>query len=337
MTSSERLILANSKKNNIPSLATGNLLHYCFSDVDELAGSRPDVKALEITQLDLQPFRCNAMTLQFGMVVVSFSRANCPVKTFGNKVHKYLSFVCLPHGSTRPVVSHGKAITHDFVYGFDLNREVNQIFPAHTTHCSINIHQDVFEACAQAMDRPDLNARYFTSNFLYMPEGLAPLRAYLQQLYHLMKQRSPLVQRPDFQQILLQDLVPLLIATLPLQQDGLKVPVRAFQRSSLVSQAEAYMQAHLDQPLTLADLCKALGTSSRALSYGFQDIFGISPMAYLKILRLMGVHRALKAANPQHTTVISIAAQFGFWSMGHFARDYKQMFGKSPQEVLKRR
>ena len=277
------------------------------------------------------------MTLVFRTVTVIFGQANCSIKVAGDKVPEYLSFVCLPHGSTRPVVSHGQAITHDFVYGFDLNREVNQIFPAHTTHCSINIRQDIFEACAEAMDRPDLNGSYFAPNFLYMPEQLGVLRTYLDQLYHLMKQRSPLVQRPDFQQILIQDLVPLLIATLPIQKSCMKVPMRAFQRSALVTQAEDYMQAHLDQPLTLADLCQALGTSSRALSYGFQDIFGMSPMAYLKTLRMMGVHRALKVANPQHKTVISIAAQFGFWSMGHFARDYKQMFGESPQAALKRR
>jgi AraC family transcriptional regulator, ethanolamine operon transcriptional activator len=277
------------------------------------------------------------MALVFKTVTVIFGQANCSVKVVGDKVPEYLSFVCLPHGSTRPVVSHGRAITHDFIYGFDLNREVNQVFPSHTTHCSINIRQDVFEACAQAMDRPDLTANYFAPNFLYMPERVTPLRAYLNRLYHLMEQRSPLVQRPDFQQLLLQDLVPLLITTLPIQQDFLKTPVKAFQRSSLVNQAEDYMQAHLDQPLTLADLCAALGTSSRALSYGFQDIFGMSPMAYLKTLRLMGVHRALKAADPQHRTVINIAAQFGFWSMGHFARDYKQIFGESPQVALKRR
>jgi AraC family ethanolamine operon transcriptional activator len=96
------------------------------------------------------------------------------------------------------------------------------------------------------------------------------------------------------------------------------------------------MQAHLDHPLTLADLCQALGTSGRALSYGFQDIFGMSPMAYLKTLRLMGVHRALKEANPDSKTIVNIASQFGFWSMGHFSRDYKQMFGELPQATLKR-
>jgi AraC family ethanolamine operon transcriptional activator len=276
------------------------------------------------------------MSLVFDTVWVSFSRVNCPVKVVGSKDQNYLCFVCLPHGVTRPIVSHGRSVTADYLYGFDLNRDIDMVFPDNTTHCSVNIRHDVFAACAQAMDRPDLTARYFESNYLYMPAALPPLRAYLDHLHHLMQQRSPLVQQPNFQQLLLQDLVPLLIAALPIQQGRLKVPLRAFQRSSLVKQAEDYMQAHLDHPLTLADLCQALGTSSRALSYGFQDIFGMSPMAHLKVLRLYGVHRALKAAIPCSTIVLNIANQFGFWSMGHFARDYKTMFGELPSETLKR-
>ncbi len=96
------------------------------------------------------------------------------------------------------------------------------------------------------------------------------------------------------------------------------------------------MRAHLHQPLTLTDLSDALGTSSRTLSYGFQEIFGMSPIAYLKTLRLHSVYRTLKAADTSSQTIESIANQFGFWSLGHFSRDYKQMFGELPSETYRR-
>ena len=64
-------------------------------------------------------------------------------------------------------------------------------------------------------------------------------------------------------------------------------------------------------------------------------MFGMSPMAYLKTLRLQTVHRALKTADPTNTNIIAIANQFGFWSMGHFSRDYKQMFDELPSATLK--
>ncbi|WP_052050427.1 helix-turn-helix domain-containing protein [Leptolyngbya sp. KIOST-1] len=306
-----------------------------FGDIDELAAywSNEDVT---LTQLSRQPLSCEAFVWGCDTVRISFSRANCAIKAIGSKKPGFMVFVFLPQGCRHPVVSHGRSLTADYTYGFDPNRGVDMVFPGHTTHCVVYIRQDVFEACAQAMDRDDLNAKFFAPNYFYLPSALPSLHTYLNQVYTLLAQRSPLLQQPTFHRLLLQDFLPMLVAALPLQLAPSTLRAPALRRSPLVKQAEDYMVAHLDQPLTLADLCQALGTSSRALSYGFQDIFGMSPMAYLKTLRLMGVHRALKTAHPDRNTVTNIAGQFGFWSMNHFALDYKQMFGESPQETLKR-
>jgi AraC family ethanolamine operon transcriptional activator len=194
----------------------------------------------------------------------------------------------------------------------------------------------VFETCAETLNRLDLITKFLSMDPVYMPQSLSPLRSYLNQLDDLLRQKSPFIHKSYFQQLILQDFLPLLITTLPMQQGPLKSPVKFFRRSCLVKQANDYMQAHIDQPLTLTDLCQALGTSSRALCYGFQEIFGTSPMSYLKILRLQSVHRALKLANPNKKTVTDVASQFGFYHMGHFAHDYKQMFGELPSVTLGR-
>lgn len=309
-------------------------LRFQFHDIDELAAYLPEGKGLKITQLGLQPFRCDSMTLNFETMRFSFNRLNCAVSVVGDKIPGFLCFVCLPHVLERPITSHGLSLTKDFLFGFDPNRGVNMVFPAKTTHCAISVRQDVFAACAEAMDRPDLNAKFFAPNYLYVPETLPPLWAYLDQLYQVLQQNSPLLKQPHFQQLILQDFLPLLVAALPVQQDQLKIQIKSLHRSLLVKQAEDYMQSHLDRPLTLSDLCNALNTSSRSLSYGFQEIFGMSPICYLKILRLQGVYRVLKAADPNNQTIANIASQFGFWSLGHFARDYKQMFGELPSDTL---
>ncbi len=288
-----------------------------------------------MTPLSLRPFCCDSMALTFETVRFSFNRLSCAVRMIGGKTPNYLCFVCLPQNMSRPVISHRRSITRDYLYGFDLNRSVDQIFPADTTHCAVSIRQDVFAACAEALDRPDLNAQFFALNYLYMPESLPPLYAYLNQLYELLRQKSMLLKQPNFQQLILQDFLPLLVSALPQQNQG-KSSVKTYQRSHLVKQAEDYMLSHLAQPLTLADLCQALGTSSRTLSYGFQEMFGMSPIAYLKVLRLQGVYRALKVTEPTNQTIANIASRFGFWSLGHFTQDYKQMFGELPSETFKR-
>jgi AraC family ethanolamine operon transcriptional activator len=93
---------------------------------------------------------------------------------------------------------------------------------------------------------------------------------------------------------------------------------------------------NLQRPLTLADICQAVYASKRSLHYGFQDRFGMGPMAFLKVLRLHAVRRLLLSAEPQSLQVREVAGDWGFYSMGHFARDYRQFFGESPSQTWAR-
>ncbi|HEY9641455.1 MAG TPA: helix-turn-helix domain-containing protein, partial [Coleofasciculaceae cyanobacterium] len=93
---------------------------------------------------------------------------------------------------------------------------------------------------------------------------------------------------------------------------------------------------NLDRPWTVHDLCTKLHVSERTLRYGFQESFGMSPMAYLKIQRLNEVRRQLKASVANQTTVTAVAIRWGFWHMGQFAKDYKKMFAESPSETLRK-
>jgi len=46
------------------------------------------------------------------------------------------------------------------------------------------------------------------------------------------------------------------------------------------------------------------------------------------------LYRCLKASDSDSSNVAILANQFGFWSAGHFARDYKAMFGDLPSQTL---
>jgi AraC-like DNA-binding protein len=103
---------------------------------------------------------------------------------------------------------------------------------------------------------------------------------------------------------------------------------------SIMKDALDFMMAHLTEPLTLLELCRASGRSKRSMIYHFTDALGITPMAYFKLQRLNAVRRALKAADPRTTRVLDIAADFGFYHMGHFAVDYRELFGVLPSITL---
>jgi AraC family ethanolamine operon transcriptional activator len=58
-------------------------------------------------------------------------------------------------------------------------------------------------------------------------------------------------------------------------------------------------------------------------------------MAYFKRERLSGVRQALQRPHPAPIRVIDVATAWGFWHMGHFTTDYREMFGESPSETLR--
>lgn len=104
-------------------------------------------------------------------------------------------------------------------------------------------------------------------------------------------------------------------------------------RKKVVDCARQFLDHHLDEPVTVTQLCEMTNVSRRTLQYSFESILGISPIQYLRISRLNGVRRSLVQA--QHGQAVSdIAAQWGFWHLSQFAKDYKQLFGETPSKTL---
>ena len=101
-----------------------------------------------------------------------------------------------------------------------------------------------------------------------------------------------------------------------------------------VKRAEAYMEAHFGEPLSLADIAAQSGVSARSLQSGFQSFRNMSPMAFLRSIRLQKAHQALLKADPAVTTVTEIAMGCGFSHMGEFSSLYRRTFDETPRQTL---
>jgi AraC family transcriptional regulator, ethanolamine operon transcriptional activator len=104
-------------------------------------------------------------------------------------------------------------------------------------------------------------------------------------------------------------------------------------RVRLVRRAEDYMQAKLGEPVSVLDLCRELAISERTLHYAFQEVRGMSPMAYFQAVRLNEVRQELKTA-ADTATVYEIARRWGFSHTGEFAGAYRRLFGELPSQTL---
>ena len=100
--------------------------------------------------------------------------------------------------------------------------------------------------------------------------------------------------------------------------------------------ARAYVDACLEENVlpTIVDVCKQVGASERTLQYAFLAYVNRSPQSYLRLCRLNRARALLRASDPRTTRVTEVATRFGFYHLGRFAQDYRQMFGESPSETL---
>jgi AraC-like DNA-binding protein len=101
-----------------------------------------------------------------------------------------------------------------------------------------------------------------------------------------------------------------------------------------VRRAEAYIRAHLEEPVAMHDLAGAAGCSVRALQLAFRRFRDTTPLAAIQQARLEAVRDALRAG-AAGSTVTDLALRFGFGHPGRFARLYKSAFGQSPAEALR--
>jgi AraC-like DNA-binding protein len=112
--------------------------------------------------------------------------------------------------------------------------------------------------------------------------------------------------------------------------------VKSHARPASVHRAVGWIHEHAAGPVTLADIAHAAGVAERTLAEAFQRFEGVSPMRYLRDLRLDRARAALVAAEPG-TNVTSIALGAGLTHLSRFARDYAERFNERPSETLRRR
>lgn len=98
--------------------------------------------------------------------------------------------------------------------------------------------------------------------------------------------------------------------------------------------AIAFIEANPHRDLTAADLAQAAGVSSRAVQLAFRRHLDLTPMAYLRRVRLDHARAELKAAAPGRTTVTQVAARWGYTRPSVFTAHYRAAYGELPSRTL---
>ena len=114
-------------------------------------------------------------------------------------------------------------------------------------------------------------------------------------------------------------------------EPGRQAPPHAIRAAIEIIEQEAHL------PTTVSSLAARTHVSVRSLQHGFRSYLDVSPMEYLRQVRLRRAHQKLLESDPSEVTVASIAYQWGFTNLGRFAAAHAARYGEAPSKTLRRR
>ncbi|QBG48304.1 helix-turn-helix domain-containing protein [Verrucomicrobia bacterium S94] len=90
----------------------------------------------------------------------------------------------------------------------------------------------------------------------------------------------------------------------------------------------AYLEKHLEEEHSLADLCRRFYINEFKLKRNFKAMYGITVFGYLRELRFQRAEQLLREGE---LSVIEIANEVGYSNPSHFARGFQERFGMKPK------
>ena len=103
-------------------------------------------------------------------------------------------------------------------------------------------------------------------------------------------------------------------------------------QQQIVSKAIEYIDAHLYQPLSVNDLCQALGVTQSYLRQCIFTVFHISTKAFLDMYKLHHIESELIQSD---RNISDIASRYGYTSVYAFSTLFKKVYHMSPLQYRK--
>lgn len=116
---------------------------------------------------------------------------------------------------------------------------------------------------------------------------------------------------------------------------GLAAQDRFGSSPATLRRAVAFIDEHAGRHLTVADIAAASFVTVRAVQLAFRRHLDMTPMQYLRQVRLDRAHQDLLAADPARESVTAVAYRWKFASASRFTAYYRGVYGVLPSHTLR--
>jgi AraC-like DNA-binding protein len=209
-------------------------------------------------------------------------------------------------------------------------------WPGGSRHLAVKIDQLAVERALQPMvDGPTGSPIAFDASLPLEGAAAQDWVRLLLMAHRQLERPDSLIRHPLVLAPLVDSLIHglLLVADHP-HRDALAAPAEP-GRPAAVRDAMDLIEAGAHLPLTTSTLATQCHVSVRTLQEGFRRHLAMSPMAYLRVVRLRRAHCELRSADPSRTTVAAVAHRWGFTHLSRFASAHQRMYGETPLQVLR--
>ena len=134
-----------------------------------------------------------------------------------------------------------------------------------------------------------------------------------------------------WEEIVLGNTIQLLVYLRRAVQDRSAAPLKA-EKPELLDQALAYIEAHLEEKITLGDIAKHCWVSQSTITQTFRNKLGVSFYRCVTQRRLIAAKTLIIEGAPLE----SVGRKVGFSDYSSFYRAFKQEFGISPRQFRKK-
>ncbi len=307
---------------------------YASADLEQVRNSVSDmIKSHQLSQLRAdQTLQTRLRHVQFGQVAI------CRLG-YGADVHiepEHLAgfyLIQMPQYGTARVTCGGQTVESapDTATILNPNEDVDMVWHANNEQLMLKVDRTLVEHAARAMG---MNIG---------PQGLifpVRLQAHTQPSWQIMlryvldcaRNSKDILASP----LLISQLEQLTVTTLL----GLHPPAQAQPLTAgrilprHLKKVESYLQDKAHLPVTVAELSAVAGVSARTLQQAFSEHYGISPMQYLRQVRLDRLRHELMHSGDKHLSLADLAMRWGFAHQGRFSAEYRNRFGETPSETL---
>ena len=280
-------------------------------------------------------FRSALSRLNTGRLEVFREAFNQRVVQYGRAPAGMVHFAIPIHAPLPPTLQ-GRAVGHHAITALRSNEEFTMHVPPEMDSIQLSVRNDDLAALAPELYQRLNNQRHWQPVIQIRPALLAHTRSLLLGVFEQAVENPDLLAFAGSQKLVQHQLISLLLDMLHDSVPEQGVNLTHATHCDIVRRSQAIVMDSSDEPVTVLDLCQQLRVSRRTLQNSFQLIANTTPVDYLRSIRLNAVRRML--LTPEHAGhgIREAAGYWGFYHLGHFARDYRKLFCELPSETRSR-